>query len=142
MVPMPKLTPSRYRVSISYTFRPDICDPLKMWRYVALSRKCLDRLSEIMMLVLRINFLDDYQIQKENFLVGLLILMDMRYWRGHLYSRLLNSTFFRFLKFVFQKYPLNVRKVAIINLDSTMEKGVNLCLSILPEKIRSRVSIL
>ncbi|KAK9674755.1 CRAL/TRIO domain, partial [Popillia japonica] len=121
--PLPKSTPQGYKITITIH---TITDP--------------DRLS-ITELIRYFALMFDYIIHKDSISTGSVLIFDLQYFKPHHYGKLFNLQFLKFLRFSEQNLPFMVKQVLVLNCHPLLEKGVNLCKSVVSEKISNRMVV-
>ncbi|GJQ78663.1 hypothetical protein Trydic_g14327, partial [Trypoxylus dichotomus] len=121
-IPMPKLTPNGYRVTVAKFRNADNLNILTLSRFLTIYL--------------------DYRIHKDTIVAGEVLILDMERMKPHHNAKLFNATYLELVKLYALNGPLMVKNIFAINCHPVLEKGIALIQSVLPQEIAERVMIL
>ncbi|GJQ79802.1 hypothetical protein Trydic_g23269 [Trypoxylus dichotomus] len=121
-IPMQKLTPKGYRVTIAKIYNADNLNILTISRFLTMYL--------------------DYRIHKDTIVAGEILILDMEQMKPHHYGKLFNAVYLKLIKFCVFSCPFMLKNIFAINCHPFLEKGISLIRSVLPQKIAERIMAL
>ncbi|GJQ79801.1 hypothetical protein Trydic_g23268 [Trypoxylus dichotomus] len=121
-IPMPKLTPNGYRVTVAKFRNADNLNILTLARFLTIYL--------------------DYRLHKDTIVAGEIVIIDLECMKPHHYAKLFNPTYLKIVKFFVLSCPFMLKNIFAVNCHPLLEKGITLVRSVLPQKLAERIMTL